>query len=232
MRTRHLAVIGLVIVLAAAAAPAGAQSAFERDRVFSNDPLDLDWSPGEWSNVGGPLPDCTTFPGGVTTNPGQPTAADSLYCAEIPSAWEWSVTVPGPQTIEWGVTNFPPEYEVCAQIFYGGTRGDLTVDVNIGLDWMRIADSDGTILYEGSFSGFYSGPREEFVFMEARRCAIYRVLQNGACCLPDGTCLVISEEQCAAEQGLWYGEIPCEPNPCEPVPVQETNWGRIKAIYR
>ena len=229
-----LPLISCSLLLAVFAAPAGAQSAFERDRVFSTDPAELLWSEGVWANGGGPLPDCVTFPGGTTTSQDHPTDGDSLYCAEVPNAWSWTVTVPGPQTIEWGVNNFPPEYEVCAQIFYEGTRPEgMKVHVDVARDRMMAVSNTGTILYDGSFSGFYLMPREGFIFLEARRCARYVILQDGACCYPDGTCLLVPEGQCLEEQGLWLGEdVPCDPNPCPPVPVEETNWGRIKAVYR
>ncbi|MFC1572383.1 hypothetical protein ACFL6M_02180 [Candidatus Eisenbacteria bacterium] len=36
----------------------------------------------------------------------------------------------------------------------------------------------------------------------------------GACCFPDGTCLVIPQMDCV-DPGVWYGG-PCDPNPCPP----------------
>jgi hypothetical protein len=55
----------------------------------------------------------------------------------------------------------------------------------------------------------------------------------GACCFGDGTCEFISQDACAATHGTYQGDgTTCDPNPCEPTPVQSTTWGRIKASYR
>ena len=56
---------------------------------------------------------------------------------------------------------------------------------------------------------------------------------EGACCLSDGECLVEEEAECAQQQGIYMGDgSACVPNPCQPVPVESTTWGRIKAGYR
>lgn len=56
---------------------------------------------------------------------------------------------------------------------------------------------------------------------------------EGACCFPDGTCRILSSEQCALEQGVYLGdESACVPNPCSATPVEATTWGRLKSLYR
>jgi len=56
---------------------------------------------------------------------------------------------------------------------------------------------------------------------------------TGACCLPDGSCLVANRLQCLAESGNYLGDgIPCVPDPCQANPVQVTRWGRIKEMFR
>ncbi len=55
--------------------------------------------------------------------------------------------------------------------------------------------------------------------------------QPGACCFPDGTCQVLSEEDCLEADGQFNGG-PCDPNPCEVIPTDETSWGQIKSQYR
>jgi len=56
---------------------------------------------------------------------------------------------------------------------------------------------------------------------------------NGACCFPDGTCLVTSGQECEVLQGLYMGDSTlCQPNPCQPVPIESTTWGRIKMGFR
>ncbi|MEZ4647752.1 MAG: hypothetical protein R3E97_03025 [Candidatus Eisenbacteria bacterium] len=54
----------------------------------------------------------------------------------------------------------------------------------------------------------------------------------GACCLPGGGCVVLSEEECAAGQGDWIGaDVPCDPDPCA-VPTVESSWGTVKRNFR
>jgi hypothetical protein len=57
---------------------------------------------------------------------------------------------------------------------------------------------------------------------------------TGACCLEDGTCLVLTEEDCVARGGDYLGDdVTCgPPNPCEVVPSFESSWGAIKNTYR
>ena len=55
----------------------------------------------------------------------------------------------------------------------------------------------------------------------------------GACCLQNGSCVLLSSEDCTAHSGSWLGEgTSCTPNPCPPTPVERTSWGRIKQQYR
>lgn len=55
----------------------------------------------------------------------------------------------------------------------------------------------------------------------------------GACCFPDGHCELIHIDFCGGEGGVSLGPCaPCEPNPCEPVPVLARTWGAVKARYR
>ncbi len=38
---------------------------------------------------------------------------------------------------------------------------------------------------------------------------------TGACCLHDGSCLVLTQSDCLAQQGVWEGPgTSCTPNPC------------------
>jgi hypothetical protein len=56
---------------------------------------------------------------------------------------------------------------------------------------------------------------------------------NGACCLPDGRCLSISEQNCENWRGTYMGvDVPCEPDPCHGTPIEMTTWGQIKCRYR
>jgi hypothetical protein len=55
----------------------------------------------------------------------------------------------------------------------------------------------------------------------------------GACCFPDGSCVVEGELECQGNGGQFQGgAVPCEPNPCVPTPVEKTTWGKIKVRFR
>lgn len=54
----------------------------------------------------------------------------------------------------------------------------------------------------------------------------------GACCLPDGSCVILTEADCNAEAGVWIGPgSGCDPDPCA-VPTQERSWGAVKNEFR
>lgn len=55
-----------------------------------------------------------------------------------------------------------------------------------------------------------------------------------ACCLPDGSCTLLTSGECQALGGtpLAVG-VPCSPdNPCGPTPTTRSTWGSVKGIYR
>lgn len=55
----------------------------------------------------------------------------------------------------------------------------------------------------------------------------------GACCFGEGYCVIGSTGACQAASGAYMGDdTTCEPDPCQPTPVQSTTWGRIRASYR
>ena len=54
-----------------------------------------------------------------------------------------------------------------------------------------------------------------------------------ACCFDDRTCELLGENDCSNAGGSFLpDEFACDPNPCEPVPVVGTSWGRMKSQYR
>ena len=56
---------------------------------------------------------------------------------------------------------------------------------------------------------------------------------TGACCLANGSCLLLESVACVGQSGTYMGDgSTCESNPCQPTPVQPTTWGRIKASFR
>ena len=54
----------------------------------------------------------------------------------------------------------------------------------------------------------------------------------GACCLPAGTCSVVSEANCLAAEGVFYPNLSCDDIPCGYVPTERSSWSLIKASYR
>jgi hypothetical protein len=56
----------------------------------------------------------------------------------------------------------------------------------------------------------------------------------GACCRDDGSCDLLSETDCLAEDStVWMGpEVPCDPDPCIPVPTLKSTWGTVKRAFR
>jgi hypothetical protein len=56
------------------------------------------------------------------------------------------------------------------------------------------------------------------------------IVGEGACCLPDGTCVITTQADC---QGQYMGDgTSCSPDPCEPTAVKPSSWGAIKNEYR
>jgi len=48
---------------------------------------------------------------------------------------------------------------------------------------------------------------------------ILEALQTGACCLPDGSCILLTEQECKDAGGTYQGdETACEPDPCSAPP--------------
>lgn len=53
-----------------------------------------------------------------------------------------------------------------------------------------------------------------------------------AVCCREEACALAREDECATLGGTWHPEwITCEPNPCIPVSVNATSWGRIRHMY-
>lgn len=123
----------------------------------------------------------------------------------------------------------------CVQIVGGdpwpadGVNANIVIDDGSGPVTMRIdrdTDIDGTPAPVTAFSvigvgdqfdtsspyteGYQIKPR--FVADIVYDCAA----PTGACCFPDGTCQVATEEDCSGLAGSWQGEgTVCLPNPCQ-----------------
>ncbi len=89
----------------------------------------------------------------------------------------------------------------------------------------------GEEIWSGSWRHVYPGNYPGFFRLGATRCR--RVTQvAGARCRPDGACEINTEEDCGPPS-VWMGEgVECEPDPCQPVPVDEMSWGQRKNRYR
>jgi hypothetical protein len=57
---------------------------------------------------------------------------------------------------------------------------------------------------------------------------------SGACCLStSGPCVVITEAECLAEGGTYYGDgTECDPSLCPPIATEPSTWGAVKANHR
>lgn len=57
---------------------------------------------------------------------------------------------------------------------------------------------------------------------------------EGACCLPDGSCIFVTREDCEAAGGVYQGDnVPCDQVQCPPpVATEDATWGSIKANFR
>jgi hypothetical protein len=55
----------------------------------------------------------------------------------------------------------------------------------------------------------------------------------GACCVA-GVCVGddLTEDECTAQDGLWFQDQTCDQVTCPPVATESTTWGQIKATYR
>jgi hypothetical protein len=50
--------------------------------------------------------------------------------------------------------------------------------------------------------------------------------------LPDGSCQILTEEECIEQGGTQWTEGEDCIDDCPPVATESTTWGRIKANYR
>lgn len=53
-----------------------------------------------------------------------------------------------------------------------------------------------------------------------------------ACCLPGGNCQMMTAADCRRASGTFHEGLNCEDVQCEPSPVENESWGRIKSIFR
>ena len=89
---------------------------------------------------------------------------------------------------------------------------------------------DGSVNFHGTWKGLAPGTYYYGVQTAPGAEGPYYVTVTatvpvyGACCLCDGACAVVMEEDCAAEFGAYYGDnTTCEQAGCTPVPVPENN---------
>ena len=101
-----------------------------------------------------------------------------------------------------------------------GDTGTLTTNISAGND----------VGFFASNSGFTGWPFEGTYILNI--CGIQEPPPPpGACCNAAGLCIVTSAEQCADLGGAFQGDPTCDPNPCEPVAIESTSWGAIKARF-
>lgn len=135
-----------------------------------------------------------------------------------------------------GVDEAVPNWWICLETPFGDTFCRST-DANGQVCWEGLPLGDYTI-FEPPVSGWTPiGPSsydfalgdapESFDFLNSKDSDCL-----GACCLPDGTCIVTTESACAEQDGEYYGGgTSCDGIECV-VPTIESSWGEIKNIYR
>ena len=213
--SRSLVIMLSVFAVALFAGHAAAQQALCLDHIQGDSSTSIQWSEGLWTLNNIPVGGCVTFAGGVSTGPSGPVVADSLICSPAPNGWRWTVTIPGPYTISYVFGSFPPGYRICGDIFSRRGERQLTVKVDVGLDFMEIRGGGSPpLLYSGSYSEF-DPELEGFRTIDAHRCGRYTPIYLGACCFPDGSCQFVTAAECQTRNGVWLGPGGvCESNPC------------------
>lgn len=89
------------------------------------------------------------------------------------------------------------------------------------------SDGSCTVTCEGDCQGVWQGPNT--VCEPNNPCVTEH---TGACCV-DTECIVLTQAECDRQGGTYQGDdVPCDPELCQPVPVQNSTWGQIKASYR
>jgi hypothetical protein len=210
--------------------------------VFSFDPTDPPIQRGDEVEVIGTM----DFYNGKTE------INDTIYITILSTGNE----LPPPTPVATGVLGSPAgeDYESClikltcitVESGVWGTDENLTVNDGSGPVTLR-TDNDtgipGEPAPEGEFSaigiggqfdtsapwdgGYQCMPRDinDILYDD---CAV------GACCYDDQLCIVTNEADCYEQYNgyVWMPEGDCDPNPCPPVAVEETTWGRIKAGFK
>jgi len=80
------------------------------------------------------------------------------------------------------------------------------------------------------------GPGGHEDSMEFHR-RLYHITCSGefqwACCLPDHSCVLLTEEDCLQMGGVWFEGLQCDDVDCSDyTPVESSTWGRIKDSFR
>lgn len=99
--------------------------------------------------------------------------------------------------------------------------GPVTSDLRPTAIWM----GNPALVYWGASE--WTGFSVDYIRVEVPGSAM------GACCFPDGSCRIMGADECQGAGGTWLGyDVPCNPNPCVPSPVEISTWGSIRRGYR
>jgi len=171
-------------------------------------------------------------------DPNNPTAINSTYVPYDAAGTQFPIpgNPPGP---EWANLS-PNHWYRCRTVF----DLDLNMIIEVGIrdlsggeeavfvpsDWYLIGGAGGWSGLPDGIRFFGGGGAPGNTTCWDNAVVLPLIQLEGACCLPDGTCLITLEEDC---QGEYLGdETTCDPNPCVPVPVRVTTWGTVKGLYR
>ena len=155
-------------------------------------------------------PDCCNMSYDILTVPSCEVAKLQRSCEPGQEIWLWV----GPSVY----TGVPPG---------SGYRVDLCGIAGSEPTWGACCTPDGCrFLPEAGCTGFFQGAG---VPCDPSPCITW-----GACCTSGGHCQDSGWPECRCNGGEWIPGVHCYPdNPClSPVPVRQSSWGAIKAIYR
>ncbi len=122
---------------------------------------------------------------------------------------------------------------------YGNTEGDALCGEDVGGNFS--ADPLFCSWAQGDYTLDFHSPCLPGNHPNGVECGLIGALglgcgappPTGACCFADGSCVVLEQQMCEEPGGSYQGDgSTCEPNPCQPTPIESTTWGRIKSSFR
>ncbi len=191
-----------------------------------------------------PAPACVTFTGVVLDSPGNPPcsipplAVNVILTGECNWGKVYPLFTPVPGCPLYSIYSVAV---ACGDVFYGPSspggglpplvqswhivlRIDLQLAIYLpgGVPNTGPCPPTGAYICQGSVLGdFFIGGFATGVFSNPGTAALSTVPcgpdAEGACCLPNGSCVITTQASCALLSGVYQGDgVDCSPNPCPP----------------